>query len=253
MNYTYRHFTGFTLAEVLITLGIIGVVAALTIPTLISKYQEKVLVENAKRNYSILMQAIQMYNADNYSANNFSILFEAGKTDEEVLNKLSQYIKHSKICSKRDDKACGGVYDIKFTSVRNNGYGKNEGDWLYGARMVLNDGSYISLWNENKKNGHCGYEFANHPKDENGDYMKNPDGSLVTEILTGNRCGRIWIDTNGTKGPNRYGSDVFSICFYDNKFGSENTDCRNNGKIEQVLREGKIIPYEDYDIGKDFE
>ena len=31
--------SAFTLAEVLITLGIIGVVAAMTIPTLISKYQ----------------------------------------------------------------------------------------------------------------------------------------------------------------------------------------------------------------------
>lgn len=34
---------GFTLAEVLVTLGIIGVVAVLTIPTLISKFEKKVL------------------------------------------------------------------------------------------------------------------------------------------------------------------------------------------------------------------
>jgi len=33
--------TAFTLAEVLITLGIIGIVAAMTIPTLIANYQEK--------------------------------------------------------------------------------------------------------------------------------------------------------------------------------------------------------------------
>ena len=38
----------FTLAEVLITLGIIGVVAALTIPTLISKYQEKQTIVKLK-------------------------------------------------------------------------------------------------------------------------------------------------------------------------------------------------------------
>lgn len=36
---------GFTLAEVLITLGIIGIVAAMTLPAIVSKYQEKVLVE----------------------------------------------------------------------------------------------------------------------------------------------------------------------------------------------------------------
>lgn len=50
---------GFTLAEVLITLGIIGVVAALTIPALIQKYQEKVTVTKLKRAYSILNQAYQ--------------------------------------------------------------------------------------------------------------------------------------------------------------------------------------------------
>lgn len=50
---------GFTLAEVLITLGIIGVVAAMTIPTLIANYKEKVYITGAK-NYIIrhLMQLI---------------------------------------------------------------------------------------------------------------------------------------------------------------------------------------------------
>ena len=39
----------FTLAEVLITLGIIGIVAALTIPTLMSNYREKLLVNQLKK------------------------------------------------------------------------------------------------------------------------------------------------------------------------------------------------------------
>ena len=43
-----RKFVGFTLAEVLITLGIIGVVAALTLPSVIQKYQKKVTVERLK-------------------------------------------------------------------------------------------------------------------------------------------------------------------------------------------------------------
>ena len=50
---------GFTLAEVLITLGIIGIVAALTIPTLISKYQERVTITRLKESYSMLAQAYQ--------------------------------------------------------------------------------------------------------------------------------------------------------------------------------------------------
>ena len=44
----------FTLAEVLITLGIIGVVAAITLPTLIANYQKTVWVNQLKKIYSTL-------------------------------------------------------------------------------------------------------------------------------------------------------------------------------------------------------
>ena len=48
----------FTIAEVLITLGIIGLVAALTMPTLIKKHQQWVLVTRLQKNYSIVSQAL---------------------------------------------------------------------------------------------------------------------------------------------------------------------------------------------------
>ena len=48
----------FTLAEVLITLAIIGVVAAMTIPTLIANYKEKALENQFKRSYAVLNQAL---------------------------------------------------------------------------------------------------------------------------------------------------------------------------------------------------
>ncbi|MDR1327671.1 MAG: type II secretion system GspH family protein [Heliobacteriaceae bacterium] len=50
----------FTLAEVLITLGIIGVVAALTMPALISNYKKKVLLTRIKKFYSAYTQAYNM-------------------------------------------------------------------------------------------------------------------------------------------------------------------------------------------------
>lgn len=52
----YRKF-GFTLAEVLITLGIIGIVASMTLPVLIQKNQEKVTISKLKKAYSALSQA----------------------------------------------------------------------------------------------------------------------------------------------------------------------------------------------------
>jgi len=57
--YIYKK-KAFTLAEVLITLGIIGVVAALTMPSLIANYKKRVLTTRIKRFYSCYTQAYNM-------------------------------------------------------------------------------------------------------------------------------------------------------------------------------------------------
>ena len=54
----------FTLAEVLITLGIIGIVAAMTLPTLIQKHQKKVTATRLKEAYSILSQVTLLAQKD---------------------------------------------------------------------------------------------------------------------------------------------------------------------------------------------
>lgn len=67
MKHHYKNKKGFTLAEVLITLGIVGVVAALTIPVLIGKYNELVTITALRKTYSELSQAIKLseiYNGD---------------------------------------------------------------------------------------------------------------------------------------------------------------------------------------------
>ena len=54
----------FTLAEVLITLGIIGIVSAITIPTLVKKYQQMVMVNNFKKTYATLTEAYRLASID---------------------------------------------------------------------------------------------------------------------------------------------------------------------------------------------
>ena len=54
----------FTLAEVLITLGVIGVVAALTLPTLMQNYQKHVAVNKLKVNFNIMSNVIRRAEAD---------------------------------------------------------------------------------------------------------------------------------------------------------------------------------------------
>lgn len=66
----HRKTKGFTLAEVLITLGIIGVVAAMTIPTLIANAQKHSAVTGLIEADSIINQAIRssMYDTDESGA-----------------------------------------------------------------------------------------------------------------------------------------------------------------------------------------
>ena len=70
----------FTLAEVLITLGIIGVVAAMTIPTLISNYQKSITIQKLKKIYSTLNQAYQMSTVDNGPFNQWQKHADIGGT-----------------------------------------------------------------------------------------------------------------------------------------------------------------------------
>ena len=58
----------FTLAEVLITLGIIGIVAAMTMPALIEHHQKSVISSRLKKFYSSINQAIKLSEVDNGSS-----------------------------------------------------------------------------------------------------------------------------------------------------------------------------------------
>lgn len=57
--------TAFSLAEVLITLGIIGVVASLTIPSLIQSYKKQVVETRLAKFYSVINQAIRLSDMEN--------------------------------------------------------------------------------------------------------------------------------------------------------------------------------------------
>ena len=80
----YRHIKnsklGFTLAEVLITLGIIGIVAAMTIPTLMTNYRKHIVETRVARTYSIISQAVK------FAEENFGDGFDIDtlKADEAI-------------------------------------------------------------------------------------------------------------------------------------------------------------------------
>lgn len=86
---------GFTLAEVLITLGIIGVVAAMTLPILITKHQKNITATKLKQTYNILFQAVQRSELDNGNVSEWEYPTRISK--EWIDKYISPYLKHSKI------------------------------------------------------------------------------------------------------------------------------------------------------------
>jgi prepilin-type N-terminal cleavage/methylation domain-containing protein len=88
----------FTLAEVLITLGIIGIVATLTIPGLIANYKKKETVTRLKKAYSTMAQAIQLSEVDNGDAASWSYppFRDFDKTEEFVNQYILPYFKYLK-------------------------------------------------------------------------------------------------------------------------------------------------------------
>ncbi len=95
----YRKF-GFTLAEVLITLGVIGIVAAMTIPTLVTNYQKKVTETKLRRFYATMTNAIKLEEAEIGSITTWLPDGANGETFEQWYN--DHLDKHIKSLSKSD-------------------------------------------------------------------------------------------------------------------------------------------------------
>ena len=81
----------FTLAEVLITLGIIGIIAAMTLPTLIANYQKKVVETRLISFYSKINQAYRMSYAENGDTVDW-ITSDKNYSYDEMVKWLEQYI-----------------------------------------------------------------------------------------------------------------------------------------------------------------
>ncbi len=110
-DYRIRVNKAFTLAEVLITLAIIGIVAAMTIPTLVSNYQKKQTVVKLKQAYALLQQIMQFSVMENGSPSKWDYDLD----NISFINKyFAPYVKIMEITD---------VYEI--TSLDGKVHGKN--------------------------------------------------------------------------------------------------------------------------------
>lgn len=91
----HKNFNGFTLAEVLITLGIIGVIAAITLPILIANYHKHLVETKLKETYSILSQMMLNSVAENGESTNwdYPVYGDSNYKDSDFFDKyLAKYV-----------------------------------------------------------------------------------------------------------------------------------------------------------------
>lgn len=224
---------GFTLAEVLITLGIIGVVAAITLPTLIAKHQKQVFYTQFRKAASQLENALKMYEIDNGCEGNISNCFTNENYsipvfDIKFTNKFSKYFKISNEINENNYNEICKNYDTKLG---------------YATRETL-------------EYNNCRPEF---------DFQGNLTGFITTDGVLyflasdDGAAGGYLMDINGPiKGPNTRGRDVYLFYLRTNKGlvwgGNEskafedfhpdgNIECTENngdGCAAKLLQEGKM-------------
>ena len=178
-----RNYDAFTLAEVLITLVIVGVIAAMTIPTLMNNTNKQELVSKLKKTYSTMAQATNRIITD--EGNPRGDIGGWAASPEAVYNMYKKYLNKAKDCG-----SGSGCFE---SMVSNNGYYKNlNGGNYYNSRfasnqfyrLILSDGAQLLI--------------ADTASDCSQSYHDSTNG-----------CSSLWIDINGEKKPNQWGRDIF--------------------------------------------
>lgn len=106
----FKCFAAFTLAETLIVMGIIGVVAALTIPNLNSSTADKEKVAKVKKVYSNFVDAYgrmeAVYGPFIDTINNQDLDTKPAELAQTLGDRLTEFMKTSKNCERKSNNGC---------------------------------------------------------------------------------------------------------------------------------------------------
>ena len=161
----FKKTLAFTLAETLIVMGIIGVVAALTIPNLNSSTADKEKVAKVKKIYSNLNDALGRAQVVYGPVEEWKQLDSTKDAQTARFGeRLTEFMKVSKNCG-IDNRGCFPDKEIKFRSGAASGV---QADGGYYYRVILADGSSVGLSNgtievdidgPNKGSAQLGYDM----------------------------------------------------------------------------------------------
>ena len=195
----------FTLAEVLITLGIIGVVAAMTLPSLIANYKKQQYVNSLKVGYSILNNGFRSMMAeegvdDIEDTELFAAIRSVGADTDTVASEqaaakvMEKYFQKVRLVSRADLLGKSSCEDLVGKGPRFWNLGdKSQCSGNYNMQYALPNGMTMSI-----------YLFDECMKSSLSDTEIAAAGGKMTKW-----CGQVDLDINGEKGPNQWGRDGF--------------------------------------------
>ena len=179
---------GFTLMEILISLGIVGVVAAVTIPSLVSSTNNKNIGNALARSVELIQQGFT----------NIKVEAQKNSADDTVFENLAMI--------KKSDLGLDGEAYI----TDDNSFYNDTGSFL---------GTEESNYNINSIKNFSGSDVANNLLKDFTAYKFNKANMVVMfQNVTNNDIAnadndtiisKVSIDANGVAGPNRFGKDVF--------------------------------------------
>ncbi len=192
---------GFTLSEILITLGIVGIVAVLTVPGVMKNYQNRLYTAQLEKIYAQLSDAAQ-----------------AIMTDEHVDNFY--------------ETTAGGVSNAECHT---------SGNCTQGLGYFFNNYLKTVKKNCSNGNDKCVFTDNTTYKTVTGANVNGLSRSYCVQTVTGasvcgsynnsNKCLSMMVDVNGTAQPNVAGRDVFSMDMHKNGSISDyGSGCADNAK-----------------------
>ncbi len=248
---------GFTLVEVVLTLSIIGVIAATTIPTMIHETNKKHVIEQLKKSAATLNQAIYNATITNGQLNTWTWQTEDGIANI-MHNIITPRLNVGYMCSGNvsgSNSHCS--YPIR--GIDGNEYNISD-IFKSKSTVLLNDGSLVAFTDANT--------FLSEGDGEGGgsddDSIDKPTGS---ECNWGGDnttlCGVFMVDVNGNKKPNMVGKDIFYYGVYlsgailpygsneGEQFVEDNCSVGSNGKTcaAKITKNGWDVCYSNCDAG----
>lgn len=186
-----RNFSNaFTLAEVLVTLGIIGVISAMTLPTLVKNHQRTVYVTQLQKVVSLLSQAAETATQQNNAISLDETKYN-GNNANGARNFLNDQLKIAKNCD-RDLTPC---FASSYKTLNGTDFTLETPQTV----VSLASGAAISVFNN-----YLTYQGDAYWTDAQGVKHYDPyHGAL-----------QLQVDVNGPQGPNILGRDLFYMELY---------------------------------------